>query len=492
MVDDPTRYKLKEAVKLENTLSSEVGMSVSIPLKKLAFMKFTLDVGLNLSIDNFPTVSYYSVEDKRFYPVEAHPTTSMLKFLSWPLRKLGQLFDDVFGDDEAELRQQYRRMQDVYGAGSVAGIDTKMDVPGLGRYNYYYDDTDDGNGGFYHSQNAQNNMGQGLCHYGLGDFDNNYAKYIIGRHPRLGEKIQRNICTFTLNFNDGVQNFDDGVQFRVPHYYPAGDLFGITEQGDTTFVVSEVINVTAFNGETELFKTQRGEFEITGNVGVDDLTPFGFPEDQPLDVYYSAPGSKTWQYVGPAGTPLKVDKLGAYMMGTSISNDTEAPVITALLDEETGLMHINITDNIGVRISSLQVLVNGEMREVSMINQSNFELWLTEEEMQYMVVVDITINDLADNEGRLFQIFNMDKPDNTEISNKWVEQKTDIRLNKRMLTVNNASPNAVVTVYAINGLVQAKAKTDADGHVEVNLNSLLEGVYIVTLSDGKSKKFYVR
>ena len=77
-------------------------------------------------------------------------------------------------------------------------------------------------------------------------------------------------------------------------------------------------------------------------IGADDLTPFGFSETQPLDVYYSSDNGEIWRNIGPAGTTLMVDSLGAYMLGIPISNDTEAPQISAILNEETGLMHLHV------------------------------------------------------------------------------------------------------------------------------------------------------
>lgn len=180
------------------------------------------------------------------------------------------------------------------------------------------------------------------------------------------------------------------------------------------------------------------------------------------------------------------------MMATSIKNDIVAPEIIADLDDKTGLMHIKVNENIGLRINTLQVLVNGELREVEMINESNFELQLSKEDIEYMLVVDISVYDLAGNKGSQFLIFNIDKPEPSDIEEKQIDNKTEIQLNRRTLTVNGATPNATVTVYAINGLVQAKEQTDVNGQATIDLNSLLEGVYIITTSNGKAKKFYVK
>ena len=84
------------------------------------------------------------------------------------------------------------------------------------------------------------------------------------------------------------------------------------------------------------------------------------------------------------------------------------------------------------------------------------------------------------------------KPNNTEIHEMRDGRNAGIHLAGRVMTVEGASSGAIVTVYSLDGLVQAREKTDAKGHMQVNLNNLPEGVYIVSLSDGKSKKLHVK
>lgn len=494
---NPSQYKLKEALKVEQTLSSDLTMAVNIPFFDWKILKFSIDVGATIGIYNKPSESYYSVEDKCFLPISIHPTTSIYKITGWLTNELAKKFKSLFKEEEVS---KYIPMDDAYGVGSVQGFNTILIVPGLPEYDPSVDPTqpnfiNNHNEGVENSgmpRQSHSMQSKSLSHYMLDNFDNKYAQYIIQRHPHLGKNVQRDICTFTFSFNKDIQNFDEGVQIKIPHYYPAGDLLGITEEGDTLFVVSEVCNLTAQIGETDLTKTQRGDFEITGNIGVDDLIPFGFPENQPLDVYFCEDGSTTWQYIGPAGVPLKTNKMGAYMMATSIKNDTEAPQVTATLNETTGLMHINVSDNIGIRVSTLQVLVNGELREISMLNEANYELQLNAEDLEYMIVVNISVEDISGNTGTLFQIFNLDKPSNLDIPENEVEKNTEISLNRKQLIVNGAKAGSIVTVYSINGYVQAKTNADSDGHAQLTFNSLQEGIYIVTLSEGKSKKIYVK
>ena len=131
-------------------------------------------------------------------------------------------------------------------------------------------------------------------HWYMHDRYNANAKHAMRKHPLLAEKEQTDICKFALGINKEERNFNPGVKIEVPHYYPAGDLLGITEQGDTLFVVSEVIDIIATQGVDTLRTTQAGQFQMETTIGVDDLTPFGFPEDTPLGLYHAEEGSKIW------------------------------------------------------------------------------------------------------------------------------------------------------------------------------------------------------
>ena len=181
------------------------------------------------------------------------------------------------------------------------------------------------------------------------------------------------------------------------------------------------------------------------------------------------------------------------MIATSIKNDVIAPEIMADLDEETGLLHIKVNENIGLRVNTLSVLVNGMKRDVTAINESNFEVYLSEEDMQYMLTLYITVNDLAGNQGSLFQIFNIDKDDPDGIRSVESEKdKIKIVIVKNTLKVEGAEPNTTIMLFSLKGDVIAKNKTDNSGKAQVRLNNLSSGVYIVTLSNGIAKKFLIK
>ena len=456
-------YSVKDAFKVEMQETDKAELKFALPLAKWGLIDVKLDCGVSLDFTYYPSVSYYSFADERFLPVVARSNLPLAAMSKNATAYLQAQFDKAFGDDDkAEIGQTYVRMNDVYGRGSVVGINTVFTI-------------------------------DGLEHYYTTGADAVYTKSIRRRRPLLAEQKQTNICTFTFTLNDGIQNFEEGVNLGFSHFYPAGDLLGITEQGDTLFVISEVCDLSANEGATALASTQTGKFKLESSIGADDLTPFGFREDQALDVYYSEAGSDdVWQYVGPAGTPLEVDRMGKYMMATSIKNDPLAPVVEATLNDDAYTLHIHVSDNIAVRTSSLRVFINGEARDFTMLSESDFEVELTSKDLDYMMTVFITANDLAGNQGRLFQMFNLDKPDSIEQVETESEKQTEIHLSKNLLKVENAEPDITVTLFSLKGEIIAKGETDGFGKALIRISHLPAGIYIATLSNGKSKKFSVK
>ena len=360
-------YDIKNPLKISMQNVSEFEGKVSIPIAKI----WRFDVGISLDVDFFPSETYYSVADKCFLPVVLRPVSSLGDVIKTLTSDLCNKIKNMFSkQDEDELEEEYKK------------IGKRWEVNMTNRKEIFENITSS------HSYNIN-------------------SRRIKNKPAMVAQSLQKDICTFKFTVNDGTMNFDSGTSVKFDHYYPAGCLFGFTEEGDTLFVISEVCELNAVQASDTLKTTQQGKIQLETYIGADDLTPFGFPETHPLGVYYSEDG-RIWQYLGPAGTTLMVDKLGAYMMATSVNNDVEAPVINAMLDDETGLLHVNVSDNIGIKGSTLKVYVNNEQREVNIISESSFELQLTEEEKADTLILDISVEDLAGNLGHLYQIFNLE------------------------------------------------------------------------------------
>ena len=258
-----------------------------------------------------------------------------------------------------------------------------------------------------------------------------------------------------------------------------GKLLGITDQNDTLFVVSEVFDLKAIQGTDTLKTTKNGKIKLETHVGADDLTPFGFSLNTPMAVYQAEPGSSTdtWHYVGQAGTDIMVDKLGYYMIATSIKNDAIAPEIFADLYTDTGILHFNVTDNIAIRTKSFKVYVNGEVKDATMLNESIFEVQLTSEDLKYKLDVNVSVYDLAGNKTELRQIFQIDKPEKPLFENAVLETDISQLDNVIYITRQNTKPGDVLTIS-----VNMKNSIDVEGF---NFDLYLpDGISFLIDSDG--------
>lgn len=452
-------FKVKDVLKIEQQESEKAEMNLSLPILEWGPVDLTFDCGLSLGFNYYPSESYYSLSDKKFFPVVVRSTSSLSSMCKKATTFIKNKFNEALGiEDKNGIVEEYEKIGKKFEDWVAPDISTVLT-----------------------NKNSQHDI-------------NANSVRLQKRHPNLVSHDQKDICTFTYTLNDEKPNFNDETRVAFSHFYPAGLLLGITDQGDTLFVVSEVCDLVAIQGTDTLKATQLGAMKLETTIGADDLTPFGFTEDTPLDVYYSEEGREDiWHYLGPAGMTIMTDRMGKYMMATSIKNDVIAPEIMADLDEETGLLHIKVNENIGLRVNTLSVLVNGMKRDVTAINDSNFEVYLSEEDMQYMLTLYITINDLAGNQGSLFQIFNIDKDDPDGIRSVESEKdKIKIVIVKNTLKVEGAEPNTTIMLFSLKGDVIAKNKTDNSGKAQVRLNNLSSGVYIVTLSNGIAKKFLIK
>ena len=464
---NPASYDLKDALKFERTVSSEFDVSASIGVYNWDWAKLFIDADVTLELENKPNESYFSVADGRTFDVVFRPTTSIAKVAGRLVSHMAQKIHDAFEAEKPGILNSWNVMKQAYG----------LVVNATGELVEAVDNTI---GDFF----EENIFYPFYYHWYMKDRTNVNARRAISKHPLLAEKEQTDICKFAFGINNEEQNFEPGVKIDVPHYYPAGDLLGITDEGDTLFVVSEVCDLIAIQGNDTLKIAQHGEFSVKGIPGADDLTPFGFREDQALDVYYSEEGSNVWQYVGPAGTVLKTNKLGAYMMATSIKNDEVVPEIMSNFDNQSGIIHVSITENIGLKLNTLSVMLNGEAKEFTMINESNFEIQLTEEDMQYMLNLNVSVYDLADNLGTLSQVYQLDKPekiniyympdtDISEIENTIYIDPTSASVGKEIILSVKMKNSVDAEGFQFDlelpeGITVAK---DADGYPEVNLST---------------------
>ena len=412
-------YKLKDAFKIEKQETEKAFVKGSIPIVKWNLAGFipvdvTLDAGIDLFISYYPSEIYYSVSDKCFFPVVLRNNLDVAAVIKKGTEFLRNKFNEAFG------------------------IEDKKEISNHAAKAFNMND-------FKSSQRTLSELtNKNLPHFSGGGGSSAWTKR---RAPQLLGVKQDDICTFSFRVNDQTQNFNDGTSLQTNHFYPMGRLLGITDQSDTLFVVSEVFNIQAVEGTDTLKTTKYGKIKLDTHIGADDLTPFGFTIDTPMDVYQEDPGTSIWHYVGPAGTTLMVDKMGSYMMATSIKNDVIDPNITMSFSKDAGIIHMTVTDNIAIRTNSLNVYVNGESKEAIMINETSFEVQLTPEDLDYRLYVTASVYDLAGNKKEIVQVFQPRKPEK-ETDEDYIYPDTDISDLNNVIYINpvSAKPGEELTL----------------------------------------------
>ena len=452
----PSNCNTTDIFMIEHQETDKAEVKLSIPLLKWGLIDVKLDCGLSFDVTFFPSTTYFSQDYSEFLPVTLRSNKTLASMTKDATTFLKRKINNLFGrEDKAEIDKEYDNI------GKKFENALEPDIKSA-----------------FTNRNQQHSNTDNLSR-------------IRKRHPKLLEQQQENICTITCTLNDNEQNFNNGAVASFSHFYPAGCLLGITEENDTLFVLSEVCELMVVEGNDTLKTTQQGNFTLDSTIGIDDLTPFGFSEETPLGVYQSELDSDVWHYVGPAGSTLLTNKLGSYMIATSIKNDVITPEILADYDKTYGVIHLNIKDNIGVRIGSLSITINGEEKDFSMISESSIDVYLTDEEMQHMLTLYVTINDLAGNQGTLFQMYNLDMPTTIE-DVKTEDDMTSVQFKDQQLKVEGAKANATICVFSVNGNLVAKAKADEQGRATVQLSSVPDGLYVFTISNGKSGKILVK
>ena len=442
-------YDIKEAMKIELQNSSKGKASVSVPIARWGIIDFTVDLGLAFELENYPSISYYSTKENSFFPIVLRSSSSLPSLVEAMTNRLKERLSNTFS--EKEKKEITYTRDAVVGAGST--------MPTDGSTLLIYNDN-------IHI-NMENNSQAGIR-----------AKT---RTPALAEKRQTDICTFSFTIEGNNKDFANGTDISSHHFYPAGYLLGETDCNDTLFVVSEVFELSAINANDTLQKAPYGFFKLDTHIGADDLTPFGFSEDMPLDIYHSRPGSDIWHYVGPAGTSVMVDSLGSYIMATSIKNDIINPEIVASFDHETGIIYLNVKDNIGIRINSLKVFVDGSLRSVNAVNESNYYVQLEPEELDHRIEFYAIVYDIAGNIGEVMQMFQIDKPEIVNIENL---PDTDISQLENTIYIGNVSAekgkDMTLSVKMKNSVVAEGFQFDLE---------LPEGVTVAKDADGFAEAY---
>jgi hypothetical protein len=198
-------FAVKDAFKVEQKESQKAELNISIPIAKWWLIDVSLDMGLKFKFSHYPSVTYYSVADKRFFPVVMRSTTLLSSLMKNTTTWLGDKIKSAFSnDDKEEINKEYEEMGKK--VEDWAAPDLAVSLSTMGKKHVI----------------------------------NNRVPRIKRKHPMLVNQQQKDICTFTYTINEGTPNFNKETKVGISHFYPAGCLIGLTEQNDTRFVLSEV------------------------------------------------------------------------------------------------------------------------------------------------------------------------------------------------------------------------------------------------------------
>ncbi|MDO4723081.1 hypothetical protein, partial [Porphyromonas circumdentaria] len=257
--------------------------------------------------------------------------------------------------------------------------------------------------------------------------------------------------------------FNNGTSYNFSYAYPAGEATGICKQdGDEFVIVSDIFFIRAIYNNQSLLQAPNGTFAVSPEIGVDDLSTLSLNPNSKVTLYYLPLNAKNneWQRIGEAKGTYQCSGLGNYALGVSLQQDREAPVVTCFPDREHNSLLVEVEDNIGIRWSSLSIVVNGVARNYRKTSKHTQVLVpLAEGELAEGAIptIVITVEDLARNKGSYEQY----------------------------------DPNILpVTEAAISGSLPICYPNPADTYLDVRLSdSWLGAAYYLYSFDGKLLKY---
>ena len=239
------------------------------------------------------------------------------------------------------------------------------------------------------------------------EFVNSVRDYLgsLSRSAELRANPQTNVSHIRFVIPGDGKVFDKGTLYDFSYAYPAGEATGICKQdGDEFVVISDIFFMRATYNDQQLQKAPNGEFRIHPEVGIDDLTTLSLKPDSKVMLYYLPLGAQNneWQRIGEARGVYSCTGLGNYALGVSLQQDKEAPVVTCFPDRVHNRLLVEVEDNIGIRWSSLSIVVNGKVRKYQKTaKHSQVVVPLMEGELADGLIptIIITVEDLAHNKG---------------------------------------------------------------------------------------------
>lgn len=436
---------------LERDQESSLSFDASIPIYKGSLWSISIGGELALSLSYPQERSLWSVADKRLYRTYRYPKVwlpSVDEPYSW-LRSIKDMFVGMFTRDRVERMdrraEQMCRQQLVY-VGSVAAPPV-FDTRGVRVY------------------------GPKLT-----------------RYAELRAAPQTDVSRLRFALSDRA--LPEGARALFGHFYPAGELMGTDTNGQRLLVLSDFCTLRAYQGDTEL-QQMEGDMEITCSVGADDLRLVGFDRSSEIHLYYSRHDDGVWEDLGVlngSGT-FRARGLGLYALGAPMIYDATPPALTASLDEQTRLLRIQVTENVGILPASIRCLVNGTSMSLERVSSSEYRLTLPADQMVgERVSLFVEMRDLAGNRGQLVESIALSRPGSASLSMAQSSASLYPTRTNAQVTLRHLSAiiGAEALIYDMAGHIVHRLRVSSPTHT-IDVASLPVGQYYVVLEHEGSR-----
>ncbi len=316
-------------------------------------------------------------------------------------------------------------------------------------------------------------------------FSNKERKYStnLRSYTQLRSCQQTDFSVLEFDIPGENKAFVSGTQIDFDFYYPAGEVLGSTLEKDTFAIISDIFFLQAYYLGDTLSVSPSGNFNIKSTVGTDDLDFLDIQPGTEVSLYYKAIGEKAWKNLGKAGESISTNKLGVYALGIGLNSDHQAPVIEIVKNENSNLLQVSITDNLGINWKSTYILVNG-LPIAYEKSGGKLLVNLTESEVAEDLYVTVYAEDLAKNATTKTEIF----AGNTSINQSKKTGKAYIYPNPASTYCYLSVPSDIITKQVQYAIVDIKGKVITKGNIEnaetsLDISSFSGGVYFVVVFD---------
>ncbi len=445
----PTMEELKEGYKASSSVEVSVAAGISLPLVPWCSLKQEGELSLLYDVG----ASYY------------HPQAGRL------VRPIRYERMDILLQPDQVAKGYYQGVKDVLGYFASSWTLLQEDISAF--VNTGWDKaTKSIKNGWVFISSAVRSIDEQMRHY---DFL---------RATSFEDKSQIDIA-----YKDDYTVFDQSTEVDLISRFTAGQVFGITAQGDSILLIGDLFRVYAEQNGKALSESKT-PYKIRGRMGADDLRFFALPPNTPLTLYHISDNNDIWEPVGDVGKEHFVSKLGYYAMGCKFESDTTPPTITVAPDFINGYIDVKILDNFALHTDKMGASIDGdEVQTFSLIGEVA-RITLSKEQLQRdSLSLYVFATDVAGNVAS--SIFELKNPLGSQVHPVLSNEEVHVRYSKSEEALHvDIAPNLVgkiAYIYDISGALY-KLITLTETSNKYSMKDLLDGTYILQI-DSISQRF---